>query len=276
MKSAITIPVYKPDLNCYERISFLQCIKIFSKNHPVFLFGPSNLDISNYLAIYPSIKYISFESHYFNNITGYNHLMNNILFYKSFLEYDYILIYQLDAFVFNDNLDDWCSKGYDYTGSPWFEDFGRAEKKLWAVGNGGFSLRKTKAFYHLLSEKINIFNFLKLYKYYQSSLNEKRFKSFIRALIKGLIIKPQIQNELLNFYQNEDVFWGLFADKLFRNFTVCPVYEAVKFSFDLFPEILYEMNNKNLPFGCHAFNKNLNFWRDYITELNNENIKRIS
>ena len=35
-----------------------------------------------------------------------------------FLEYQYMLIYQLDAFVFEDKLDYFCELGYDYIGIP--------------------------------------------------------------------------------------------------------------------------------------------------------------
>jgi hypothetical protein len=32
-------------------------------------------------------------------------------FYERFLDTKYILIYQLDAFVFKDELQEWCDKG---------------------------------------------------------------------------------------------------------------------------------------------------------------------
>lgn len=74
-------------------------------------------------------------------------------FYEKFLSFYYILIYQLDAFVFYDALEFFCSLGYDYIGasvaySSWY---GYKEKNP-RVGNGGFSLRKVKACYQLLTE----------------------------------------------------------------------------------------------------------------------------
>jgi len=39
-------------------------------------------------------------------------------FYDAFKAFDYILIYQLDAFVFRDELEYFCSLGYDYIGAP--------------------------------------------------------------------------------------------------------------------------------------------------------------
>jgi hypothetical protein len=66
--------------------------------------------------------------------------MCSIGFYEVFRQYEYMLIYQLDCWVFRDELEMWCDKGYDYIGAPffvkWFVDRGIY------VGNGGFSLRK--------------------------------------------------------------------------------------------------------------------------------------
>lgn len=39
-------------------------------------------------------------------------------FYRRFGKYKYMLIYQLDAFVFSDKLLDFCEMGYDYIGAP--------------------------------------------------------------------------------------------------------------------------------------------------------------
>lgn len=39
-------------------------------------------------------------------------------FYDRFAAYEYVLIYQLDAFVFADRLAEFCQMGYDYIGAP--------------------------------------------------------------------------------------------------------------------------------------------------------------
>lgn len=72
--------------------------------------------------------------------------------YKAFAKYEYMLIAQLDAVCFRDDLDEWCGKDYDYVGAPWCHlckhvcrtDQYRSEEKL--VGNGGLSLRKIQTF----------------------------------------------------------------------------------------------------------------------------------
>ena len=52
---------------------------------------------------------------------AYNRLMMSEQFYRAFEGYEYILIYQLDCLVFSNALEEWCRKGYDYIGAPWFE-----------------------------------------------------------------------------------------------------------------------------------------------------------
>src|SRR4029079_3572600 len=87
----------------------------------------------------------------------YNRLMNIPYFYRHFLEYDYILIYQLDTFVFENNLEEWCNMNIDYVGAPWINStwvnnlkkkISWIDKFIYPVGNGGLSLRKVKLFYY--------------------------------------------------------------------------------------------------------------------------------
>src|SRR3546814_12069713 len=70
----------------------------------------------------------SFDDGYFKDISSYNSLMMSSAFYQSFLEYKYILIHQTDAFVFNNELKEWCEKDFDYIGDPWLRnnEIGRA------------------------------------------------------------------------------------------------------------------------------------------------------
>ena len=83
-------------------------------------------------------------------------------FYRRFSKFEYILIYQLDAFVFKDQLNYWCKKGYDYIGAPWFEGFHLTKTgvNIIGVGNGGFSLRRVKTHIDLTGR----FGFFKIYK----------------------------------------------------------------------------------------------------------------
>lgn len=57
-------------------------------------------------------------------------------FYLRFRQWEYLLIYQLDAYVFQDELMDWCNKGYDYIGAPFLKL--NREVDWNNCGNGGF------------------------------------------------------------------------------------------------------------------------------------------
>lgn len=67
----------------------------------------------------PANHIVPFPDTYFKGIAGYNRLMMSPEFYETFAQWEYILIYQTDAWVFSDRLSEWCSKGYDYIGAPW-------------------------------------------------------------------------------------------------------------------------------------------------------------
>ena len=115
----IIIPVYKPVINDYERASLIQCLKVLNQ-HPFAFITPLALNCEYYCEICARngilFNRYSFDDSFFDGIEGYNRLLLNRRFYESFSEFEYMLIYQLDAYVFRDELDIWCSKGFDYIG----------------------------------------------------------------------------------------------------------------------------------------------------------------
>jgi len=122
MTNSVVLPVYKEILDDNEKISFQQCLKILNR-HSITLAIPKSLNVENYNSLAKRYNVIlnieKFDDCFFTGTKGYNNLMLSKEFYMRFLNYEYILIYQLDCFVFKDELDYWCSKGYDYIGSPW-------------------------------------------------------------------------------------------------------------------------------------------------------------
>lgn len=251
----IVIPIYKIDLDYHEIMSLGQVVKVL-EDYPKVIIKPKSLDITPILDKFEGQFHVQdFDDHYFVGLVGYNHLMLTPEFYKQFIDTEYILIYQLDAFVFRDELNYWCSLNYDYIGAPWLCKL-KYERKLmklflnmrgliysifkikhrqqcfYKVGNGGFSLRKTETFYKITIEKQRI-------------------------------IQNYLRNVSKSSQFNEDVFWGLEATKD-KNFLVPDWREALTFSFDLFPEIAYCKNGGRLPFGCHRWNKESTFWGKYI------------
>ena len=266
MVAVVVIPIYKSELNPNEIISLKQCFKILGK-HPIIFVAPEKLDVSHYEKILgQKVKTERFDDFYFENISGYNHLMLSMAFYQRFLNYEYMLIYQLDCYVFRDELVDWCNQDYDYIGAPWLDNSfyikSRIEKfkflikqffqiknkdlrnkniLTYQVGNGGFSLRK-------------ISSFIKVLKYTDERML-KRFK----------------MNDDSKSIHNEDVFWSFVADGIKK-----PNYKiASKFALDLGADIGIRLNNANLPFGCHAWGKKYDYWKQYIKINENSLNERI-
>ena len=228
-KAVVIIPIYKQKYSEREKMSLVQCCKILAK-HNFLLVCPNDLDIKEYVELlnFYKINYTieRFENKFFESLKEYNQLMLDVEFYKKFSLYDFMLVYQLDAYVFRDELEYWCGKNYAYIGAPWFEGFNlsnRNSELLDISGNGGFSLRK-------------ISNFI-------SILNQQK---------KTVAL-------------NEDLFFSKYAPKLDSTFNVAPPEVVMHFSFECQPRRLYQMTGNKLPFGCHAWEKyDPIFWNNFI------------
>ena len=103
--SVVVIPVYKETLSSFELISLEQTFRILKK-HNIRLIAPDNIDIKNYQIIIKkysaNIKIMLMSSINFSSISNYNAMMMSIEFYERFSSYEYMLICQLDCFVFSD------------------------------------------------------------------------------------------------------------------------------------------------------------------------------
>lgn len=141
---AVVIPIYAEKPTKDEKASLLQCKKILGK-YPIIVICPDSLDVSEYKFL--TDRYERFSNSSFKSVKTYSSLCLDVNLYKRFQEFDYILIYQPDGWVFKDELEYWCNQGFDYIGAPWFEGFEKADensKMLQEVGNGGMSLRNVK------------------------------------------------------------------------------------------------------------------------------------
>lgn len=152
-EAAVVIPYYHNDLDITERISYEQCIKVL-RDYPIVFVIPKGFEIV--LDKFPEKwEIVEMPPEWMVSIEAYNQMMLSREFYMAFQQYKYILIYQLDAYVFSDRLLEFCEYGYDYIGAPWIEgkfDFELADRGILYVGNGGFSLRKVNSCLHQLNE----------------------------------------------------------------------------------------------------------------------------
>jgi hypothetical protein len=237
----VCIPLYSNTPSPLEMFSFIQCCKILGR-YPLTIVTFKELHISLFTKkldeynIKYEVKY--FDKSFFKDINGYNQLMVSPAFYESLSAFKFLLIYQLDAFVFSDQLSEWCAKDYDYIGAPWLNlkwiNNKEIEKQLplftrlpylfklfkgkdGLVGNGGFSLRKVSS--HI--------KFAKVYSSVFSSLNF-----------------------------NEDLFWGKYVAANETDFKIPLMLEALSFSIESDPSVAFALLSNGLPFGCHAWYKN--------------------
>ncbi|MEP7268554.1 MAG: DUF5672 family protein [Saprospiraceae bacterium] len=230
---ALVIPVYKTTLNIFEKQSLSQARRVF-QHIPIIFVAPIRLEFERT----GQEKIIYFSVNFFETVQGYNDLLVSSQFYKCFLDFQYILIYQLDAFVFKTNITEWCNKKFSYIGAPWiyasyYESEVTKYKKMLLrfppVGNGGLSLRKTKVHY-LSARYLFTFRLRRIFKSY-----------------------------------NEDWFWVTVIPKLNPWYKVADLETAKKFSIESSPEKSIHDLKGELPFGCHAWDKNYDYWKKFIS-----------
>ena len=165
-----------------------------------------------------------FPNQFFQSVQSYSRLCLESFFYSRFENFDYMLIYQPDAFVFRDELHDWCTKGYDYVGAPWpwllLQDIPKEGLHWHRVGNGGFSLRRIAAMLRVLARKHDI------------------------------LASYSIPERLLN---SEDLFWAYCASSSDSLLAVPEEREAQLFSLEGGGErYVQKLTEKKIPFGCHG------------------------
>ncbi len=251
-RNIVVIPFYKAHPSPDERESLRQCAKTL-QNHLLFLVCPKKLQVDEYALILDkyNCKYITeyFGPEYFNSVVGYNQLMLSTEFYRRFSDYEYMLIYQLDAWVFRDELDYWSHQGFDYIGAPWVKkDEQKGVIQFDGVGNGGFSLRRIQHFIDVLSHHGPVRNGDNLH-----------LKPSIKNRIYKFLYKLGYQNNIEYYKKNptlyEDIFLSLFlSDSKLSAKTPDPL-TASRFAFEKEPAHLFSLNNNQLPFGCHAWRK---------------------
>lgn len=233
----VVIPTYKKELEEWEIISLKQAFSILSKYRIVFV-CPEGLDIS-----YESISKYEygverFDKHYFEGIEGYSELCTSTEFYSRFKEYEFLLIYQLDAFVFSDRLLEFADKGYDYWGAPVPSCIWKAITQ--SVGNGGFSLRNIQKHLAVLEHAEYI------RKYIETKENENNKYALLRYEDQFIIYGARICGIDMKYPSRDEAF----------SF-------AVEFNINYIYDELKRLN----VFGCHRWHKyKFDKWWSLITQ----------
>jgi hypothetical protein len=248
--AVVAIPVYKPAPDRLEALSLARCAAVLGR-HPVVFFGPRSLDYAAYRAAVPGATVAGFADRFFRSLAGYSELLVTPAFYEAFAGYDFLLLYQLDAFVFADNLLAWCERGYDYIGAPWQDEVGQWK----GVGNGGFSLRKVGPCLEVLRSQRKVdpgvlwahvrrttpSPLIRALKYHRKVLAHLGIASDVRWFLRKWVRRGE----------PEDMFWGLHAVRYHPAFRVAPVEEALRFAVEGGLEEACRHYRELPPFGCH-------------------------
>jgi hypothetical protein len=248
-QAVVIIPVYKTELTATELLSLSRCVELLS-SYPLVLVGPETFDFGKFNFVGHEFFIERFPDYYFGSLENYSELLLSLDFYRRFEAYEYMLLYQLDAFVFSDQLSMWCEKKYDYIGAPWCNESGE-----WTgVGNGGFSLRRISACLAVLQSerkedpreyweyiRNNVGFVGKVLRYHLKLLKHTGMFSDINYFLKKFIRKGC----------PEDMFWGLHAHRFSPSFSVAPPEDAIHFAVEGGLEQAMKFYNDMPPFGCH-------------------------
>lgn len=215
------VPAYQATLAASEAFALIQLKRL--SVHNISLVCPRHLEVTAYLELIPDLRVIRLPEEHFTSVQSYNALMLQPWFYELFAnDYEWMLVYQLDAFLLSNHITDFCESGYHYFGAPWRIGFPQSRflfnrwpitinRKRFHVGNGGLSLRHLEKTVDLLQRK-------------QAHISKTFFM--------------------------EDVFFGYWGS-IDDHFKACPADIAATFSLESHPEYWVKLTEK-LPMGFHG------------------------
>jgi hypothetical protein len=251
MNPAVIVPIYKEEVTELERLSLSRCVTIL-RQYPIVFFGPRSLNPSIHLRIAPRATTRYFDDTYFSSVEDYSKLLLSPSFYRAFSDFDYVLVHQLDAFVFHDALTYWCSRSYDYLGAP----FRNEDDSSWlGVGNGGFSLRNVHSSLAVLTStrKEDPDAYWHMERLVTKSRAKLALKSY-RKWKKQLGFREDVRAFLARFTAEgrpEDLFWSLHAVRFHPSFRVAPLDVGLDFAVEGGLLEVHTRYASRLPFGCH-------------------------
>ena len=276
----VVIPIYKHHLNDYEWISLKSIVTKLIAHQVCILTTVSILkDVRRVLqfrlgAIAQAFIFHIVDDCWLASVGSYNHLMLSPFFYDFYQHFSHILLVQLDAYVFRDELLYWCSQPWDYIGAPiYLEGAPYGVDFCQCIGAGGFSLRRIDGFRSAFASNPVVYRWHHLKDRWKNF--NARGKAFLLYRYLQLLVFAeshllQESNGLFNLVGvNEDVVFGKYLPGEVSAFQVPSALIANAFAIDRFvSESLSSLGH--LPFGTHAWwtnPANLKAWQAYIPEL---------
>lgn len=255
-RTVVAVPVYKALFSQDDLLSLGLLKHVLGKSHEIKIFKPASLQVQvNDWAT------VDMPDETMSSRSAYSDLLLSKEFYESFADFDHVLIHQLDALVLKDTLQQWADLNLDYIGSIWVRSsIEKWENVVWdyveeGVGNGGLSLRNVKNCIAVLNQA--------------ESLVQHQFRD-LSNFSGGALIR-EFTHRFLDakvFSENEDMFWGLVAETVNKNFKKGSTQQALEFGFEYDPDFCLRRLG-HLPFGCHAWNRfpeSRKFWSELLKE----------
>ncbi len=254
MSIVVLIPAYKPAFDADEEACVKRYVKVLKDRDLVFTL-PEGLDSRYYAETFPTVGQRRFPAKYFRNITGYNKLLLSEDYYNAFDKYEYMLIAQPDAVIWQDSdrLDEFAKKGYDYYGAPW-----EPARRIWewtmaekegdkglrvrcckgkndgiVMGNGGFSLRHIRHCRQLIHK----FRWRKIYWYIK---------------------------------RNEDIFFGVFGRDSRMGFKPADISTGREFAAEY--DLRERVQKGDIPYAVHGWSKDFADYKDMQAFLRDHGI----
>lgn len=263
---AVVVPLSnREELTPEEEISFRHLIHFLGIYDKYFV-APKGLRVEH-----RGFGVKRFSDKYFGSAVAHRNLMFSPKFYRSFMDYRFVLIYHLDSLVFSDELSKWCKMDFDFIGAPWIkhEDAPYAGNPAYEnkVGNGGFSLRKISSFLKFINSPRYWLEPAKYWEtYYASRPKYIQFLNLPKKFLKHLKFFNSARWEMSKYnLPGEERFVANRATHYYPEFKFPPVETALRFAFECVPRYCFELNKYNLPFGCHAWHKyDRDFWEPYL------------
>lgn len=190
-------------------------------------------------------------------------------FYEQFLDYEFVLIYHLDALVFSDEIESWCDRNYDFIGAPWF----KTDETPWVdepkVGNTGFALMRVRQFLRVLYSRKRMYGVRdELRRSRQRSGGKLEAVHFLKALRRVFFYRNNIQTHIKSILMQgmaSDIFWSNNAERYLPSFRTASAAAALSFAFEVDPETCFQKTKGKMPFGCHAWERyDRKFWEPYL------------
>lgn len=256
----VAVPIYKRRLNPFEEVGYRRLFEVLG-GYPIYGFMARGHDFEPPPGAPRALRRLEFHPRHLKDGESYSRLVCSRVFYDAFSDYRYVLLHQLDCYVFRDELSEWCGRGYDFIGAPIFEGFFPEDPaKVDAfVGNGGFSLRRVETFQRVLRSR-------RTYRPQRPFWRRTGPMEPVK-MAKRLLMAAGVFNgvQSCTHEHGEDIFWSRHARHFLPEFKVAPVREGFQFSWDYAPAYCHAQNEGRLPFGCHSWERyDLEFFRQFI------------